>query len=82
VLGNLTPTFMAVATGKTGKSAHEAVALGYASADDTILFNPRELLWSPSRRPACWRMPAMCRRCRRGVPVAGRAGIASMEMTW
>ena len=82
VLGKLTPTFMAVATGKTGKSAHEAVALGYASADDTILFHPRELLWVALKEArlladAGYVPPVPAR----GVPVAGRAGIAAMEMT-
>ena len=69
---SLTPTFMAVATGKTGKSAHEAVALGFASADDTICSTPRAAAGSPSGgrllADADW-----CRRCRRAwVPVAGR----------
>ena len=82
LLGNLTPAFMAVATGKTGKSAHEAVALGYASADDTILFNPRELLHVALKEArlladAGYVPPVPAR----GVPVAGRAGIAAMEMT-
>ena len=82
VLGNLTPTFLTVAMGKTGKSAHEAIDLGFAKPGDTILFNARELLYVALKEArlladAGYVPPVPAR----GVPVAGRAGIASMEMT-
>ena len=82
VLGNLSPTFMIVAMGKTGKSAHEAIDLGFGKAGDTILFNARELLFVALKEArlladAGYVPPVPAR----GVPVAGRSGIASMEMT-
>lgn len=81
VMGNLSPTFLAVATGKTGKSAHEAIDLGFARADDTILFHPRELLFVALKEARLladvgYVAPVPVR----GVPVAGRAGIATLEM--
>ncbi len=82
VLGNLTPTFMTVAMGKTGKSAHEAIDLGFAKAGDTILFNARELLFVALKEARLLADAGYVRPVpARGVPVAGRAGIASMEMT-
>jgi hypothetical protein len=36
---------MTVAMGKTSKSAHEAIDLGFAKTGDTTLFNARELLF-------------------------------------
>ena len=82
VLGNLSPTFMTVAMGKMSKSAHEAIDLGFGKAGDTILFNARELLFVALKEArlladAGYVPPVPAR----GVPVAGRAGIASMEMT-
>jgi len=82
VLGNLAPTFMTVAMGKTSKSAHEAIDLGFGKVSDTILFNARELLFVALKEArllvdAGYVPPVPAR----GVPVAGRAGIASMEMT-
>ena len=82
VLGNLSPTFMTVAMGKTSKSAHEAIDLGFAKAGDTILFNARELLFVALKEArlladAGYVPPVPAR----GIPVAGRTGIATMEMT-
>ena len=82
VLGNLSPTFMTVAMGKMSKSAHEAIDLGFGKAGDKILFNARELLFAALKEArlladAGYVPPVPAR----GVPVAGRAGIASMEMT-
>ncbi|TXT25086.1 MAG: 3-hydroxyacyl-CoA dehydrogenase, partial [Rhodocyclaceae bacterium] len=82
VLGNLSPTFMTVAMGKMSKSAHEAIDLGFGKAGDTILFNARELLFVALKEArlladAGYAPPVPAR----GVPVAGRTGIASMEMT-
>ena len=82
MLGNLAPSFMTVALGKTSKSAHEAIDLGFAKAGDTILFNARELLFVALKEArlladAGYVPPVPAR----GVAVAGRTGIASMEMT-
>ena len=81
VMGNLLPVFMNVSMAKTSKSAHEAIDLGFARADDTILFHPRELLFVALKEARLLAdvgyvppVPA------RGVPVAGRTGIATMEM--
>jgi 3-hydroxyacyl-CoA dehydrogenase len=68
--------------GKTGKSAHEAIDFGFGKPSDTILFNARELLFVAIKEArlladAGYVPPVPVR----GVPVAGRAGIASMEMT-
>ena len=82
VLGNLTPAFMTVAMGKTAKSAHEAMAMGFADARDTVRFHPRELLHVAIKEArlladAGYVPPVPAR----GIAVAGRTGIASMEMT-
>ncbi len=73
--------FQNVAMAKVATSAHEAVGMGYARADDCILFNPHELLHvaiSEARglasRGYVPPLPA------RNVIVAGRSGIATFEM--
>ena len=78
----LQPVFMNIATAKVAKSAHEAIEMGFARATDTILFNADELLWVAIREARALadaghapKQPA------RGIPVAGRAGIATLEMT-
>jgi 3-hydroxyacyl-CoA dehydrogenase len=78
----LQPVFMNIATAKVGKSAHEAIELGFARASDTILFNADELLWvaiHEARALADAGYVPKQRAC--GIPVAGRAGIATLEMT-
>jgi len=82
VLAFLQPVFMNIATGKVSKSAHEAVDYGFARATDTVLFNADELLYvaiveARALADAGYRPPPTAR----GVPVAGRAGIATLEMT-
>ncbi len=82
VLGNLQPAFMTVAMGKSSKSAQEAIEMGFAKSSDTILFHSRELLFVAIKEArlladAGYAPPARLR----GVPVAGRTGIAAMEMT-
>jgi 3-hydroxyacyl-CoA dehydrogenase len=61
----------------------KAIDLGFAKAGDTVLFNARELLFrgdqgSPRNLADAGYAPPVPTR---GVPVAGRTGIASMEMT-
>jgi len=78
---NLSPTFMALAMAKVSKSAHEAIDLGFGNASDTIRFNARELLFVALKEARLLAdvgyvppVPA------RGIPVAGRTGIATLEM--
>ncbi|MCU0790731.1 MAG: 3-hydroxyacyl-CoA dehydrogenase, partial [Nitratireductor sp.] len=82
VFALLQPVFMNIATAKVSKSAHEAVELGFARATDTILFNADELLHvaikeARAMAEAGYAPPPPAR----GIPVAGRAGIATLEMT-
>ncbi|MCC4117369.1 3-hydroxyacyl-CoA dehydrogenase/enoyl-CoA hydratase family protein [Aromatoleum toluclasticum] len=81
VFGFLQPVFMNVAMAKVGKSAHEAIELGFARPADTILFNADELLWVGIRQAramadAGYAPPHKAR----AIPVAGRNGIATLEM--
>jgi 3-hydroxyacyl-CoA dehydrogenase len=81
VFNFLQPVFQAIALGKVARSALEAVELGFARPDDTILFNAHELLYVGIREAramaeAGWSPPLRAR----DVPVAGRSGIATFEM--
>ncbi len=74
--------FQNVAMAVVSKSALEAIALGYAKKSDDVLFNANELLYVAIRRAralaeASYRPPLV----RRSIPVAGRNGIATCEMT-
>lgn len=74
--------FQNVAMATVSKSALEAIALGYVKKSDDILFNANELLYVAIRRAralaeASYRPPLV----RRSIPVAGRNGIATCEMT-
>jgi 3-hydroxyacyl-CoA dehydrogenase len=74
--------FMTIAMAKVSGSVLEARELGFVRDSDTVLFNAQELLYvaikearalgdagyAPSVQP-------------RGIPVAGRGGIATLEMT-
>lgn len=78
----LQPVFMNIATAKVSKSAAEAVGYGFARATDTVLFHPDELLYVAIREARAlaesgYAPPATAR----AVPVAGRGGIATLEMT-
>jgi len=73
--------FQAIAMATVAKSAEEAIQLGFAKASDDVLFNPHELLYAALRRAramsdAGWHPPLVGR----AVTVAGRNGIASLEM--
>jgi len=74
--------FQNVAMAIVSKSALEAIALGYVKKSDDILFNANELLYVAIRRAralaeASYRPPLV----RRSIPVAGRNGVATCEMT-
>src|SRR6185369_16584240 len=73
--------FQNVAQGKVGKSAHQAIELGYAQASDDILFNPHEILHAALIRAralaeAGYHPPL----ANPTVTVAGRNGIATCEI--
>jgi 3-hydroxyacyl-CoA dehydrogenase len=77
----LQPVFQNVAMAKVAKSAQEAIDMGFARPSDTILFNAHELLFVAIREAramadAGYAPPLMPR----GITVAGRNGIATLEM--
>jgi 3-hydroxyacyl-CoA dehydrogenase len=81
VFNFLQPAFMTIAMAKVAKSAQEAIDYGFARPTDTILFNANELLFVAIREAralaeAGYAPPLMAR----GIPVAGRTGIATFEM--
>ncbi|BAL26952.1 3-hydroxyacyl-CoA dehydrogenase/enoyl-CoA hydratase family protein [Azoarcus sp. KH32C] len=78
----LQPAFMNIATAKVSKSAAEAVDYGFARATDTMLFHPDELLYVAIREARALAESGYAPRATaRAVPVAGRGGIATLEMT-
>ena len=81
VFNFLQPVFQTIAMAKVAKSAHEAIEAGFARASDTILFNADELLWVAIKEAraladAGYAPPPVAR----GIPVAGKNGIATFEM--
>jgi len=73
--------FMTVAMATVAKSGLETLALGFGKEADDLVFNAQELLYVALRRAramaeAGWRPPLRAR----GVAVAGRPGIATLEM--
>jgi 3-hydroxyacyl-CoA dehydrogenase len=81
VFNFLQPVFSTIAMAKVAKSAEEAIDFGFARPSDTILFNAHELLFVALREAraladAGYAPPLMPR----AVPVAGRNGIATLEM--
>ena len=80
-LAFIQPVFQTVAMATVAKSALNAKELGFALDGDTVLFNPHELLYVAIREAralaeAGWHPPLPAR----GVKVAGRPGIATLEM--
>jgi 3-hydroxyacyl-CoA dehydrogenase len=80
-LSFIQPVFQTIAMATVAKSALHAKELGFACEGDTVLFNANELLYVAIREAralaeAGWhpRLPA------RGIKVAGRPGIATLEM--
>ncbi|MDO9600693.1 MAG: 3-hydroxyacyl-CoA dehydrogenase/enoyl-CoA hydratase family protein [Rhodocyclaceae bacterium] len=81
VFNFLQPAFMTIAMAKVAKSALEAIDFGFAKPTDTILFNAHELLHvaigeARALADAGYAPPLMAR----GIPVAGKTGIATFEM--
>ena len=81
VFNFLQPVFQTIAMAKVARSAVEAVEMGFAKPSDTILFNANELLWvaikeARAMADAGYAPPPMAR----GVTVAGKSGIATLEM--
>lgn len=81
VLNFLQPVFMNISMAKVAKSAHDAIAMGYAKPSDTVLFNANELLWVAIREARAMAesgyappLPA------KDIVVAGLNGIATFEM--
>ena len=77
----LQPVFQNIAMAKVAKSALEAIDMGFARPSDTILFNANELLFVAIREAramadAGYAPPLIPR----AIPVAGRTGIATLEM--
>lgn len=77
----LQPVFQTIAMAKVAGSALEAIDFGFARSSDTVLFNADELLWVAIREArnladAGYAPPLPAR----AVPVAGRTGIATLEM--
>jgi 3-hydroxyacyl-CoA dehydrogenase len=81
VFNFLQPVFQSVAMAKVAKSAEEAVEMGFGRPSDTILFNANELLWVGIREARAMADAGYAPPLKaRGVTVAGRAGIATLEM--
>jgi 3-hydroxyacyl-CoA dehydrogenase len=81
VFNYLQAVFMTIAMAKVAKSAVEAVDFAFAKPSDTILFNANELLYvaikeARAMADAGYAPPMMAR----GIPVAGKNGIATFEM--
>ncbi len=77
----LQPVFTTIAMAKVAKSAQEVIDFGFAKLSDTILFNANELLWVAIKEARAmadvgYAPPQMAR----GIPVAGKTGIATFEM--
>jgi len=80
-LAFIQPVFQTIAMATVAKSALNAKELGFAHESDTVLFNPHELLYVAIREAralaeAGWHPPLPAR----GIKVAGRPGIATLEM--
>lgn len=77
----LQPVFQTIALAKVAGSALEAIESGFARSSDTVLFNADELLHVAIREAralaeAGYAPPQPAR----DIPVAGRTGIATLEM--
>jgi 3-hydroxyacyl-CoA dehydrogenase len=74
--------FMNISMARTSASALEAQEMGFAREADDIVFNAHELLYVAIRRAramaeAGYRPPLRARN----IPVAGRPGISTLQMT-
>ena len=73
--------FQQVAKATVSKSALDARDLGYLGPADVVIFNPYEVLWVAKAQvsalsESAYRPPLPSA----GIPVAGRTGIATLEM--
>jgi 3-hydroxyacyl-CoA dehydrogenase len=73
--------FQQVATATVSKSALDARDIGYLRPSDVVIFNPYELLWVSKAQvqalsESAYRPPLPAR----SIPVAGKTGIATLEM--
>ncbi len=73
--------FQQVATAMVSKSALAAKDMGYLRPADVVIFNPYELLWVAKAQvralsESAYRPPLPARN----IPVAGKTGIATLEM--
>jgi len=73
--------FQQVATATVSKSALDARDIGYLRPSDVVIFNPYELLWVAKAQiqalsESAYRPPLPARN----IPVAGKTGIATLEM--
>ena len=70
-----------MASATVSKSALDAKDIGYLRASDVVIFNPYELLWVAKAQvqalsESAYRPPLPARN----IPVAGKTGIATLEM--
>lgn len=73
-------SFAQLSKAKVSKSAQEAREMGFLQPSDTILFNPNELLYVAIRKARALADVGHYPPLRpRGVKVAGRGGIATLE---
>jgi 3-hydroxyacyl-CoA dehydrogenase len=77
----LQPVFQTVAMANVSKSALEARELGFLRESDPVVFNPTKSCMWRGRRRAPWRTAGWRPKLPpRGIKVAGRNGIATLEM--
>jgi 3-hydroxyacyl-CoA dehydrogenase len=82
LMGFLQPVFMTIAMAKVTGSALEAIDFGFVRPTDTILLNANELLHVALKEARALADAGYAPPLRaRDIPVAGRAGIATLEMT-
>lgn len=82
VLPFVQDVFMHLATAKVSGSAQEAQALGFAREHDTVVFHAGELLHVALSQARALAEAGHAPPARpRAIPVAGRNGIAALEMT-
>ena len=73
--------FMTIAMAKVAGSALEAIDYGFAKESDTVLFNAQELLHVALKEARALADAGYAPPVKpRGIPVAGRTGIATLEM--
>lgn len=77
----LQPVFQNIATAQVSKSALQAIDMGFAQAQDKVVFHPDELLWTAIKQArAAADMGHTPPLPVKNIPVAGRTGIANFEM--